>query len=379
MMAPTAQNRDCARNVQQRWRGEVGVLRVQKRTLFSKLFVVFLAALFSVLVQAQGNSSANSSSAVAQLSVTHRTVRMPLIDGNDIRFARLSTAAGLSQTRVSDIVADDQGFLWLGTQYGLNRYDGHRFRVFTPSPTSANSLSGGYIYSLFKDRSGMLWIGCDLFLDRFDPVTETFRHYSLESEGLSRTPGVVFHISQGHAGVLWLSTGSGVYGLDPSTGYITRHYGHDPLNPSSLSSNDVKATIEDRSGGLWVADGGNLEQLDWKTGNVILRTSLAESMRDLSFYEDRFGVIWLGYTASGGDGGFASIDRKTNVITHYSFYDKESGETVPIAIHAMHGDENGSLWLGTMGAGLLKFDQGHDRAIRYRNHPGALDSPPTIG
>jgi signal transduction histidine kinase/ligand-binding sensor domain-containing protein len=352
------------------------VLRVQNNTLFSKLVVVSLAVLLSVLAQAQGNSSANSSSAVVQVSLTHRTVRMPLIDENDIRFARISTAAGLSQTRVSDIVDDDQGFLWFATQYGLNRYDGHKFRVFTPNPTSANSLSGGYIYSLFKDRSGMLWIGCDLFLDRFDPVTETFRHYSLESNGLNRPPGVVFHISQDHAGVLWLATGSGVYGLDPGTGYVTRHYGHDPLNHSSLSSNDVKATVEDRSGGLWVADGGNLEQLDRKTGGVILRISLAESMRDFSFYEDRSGVIWIGYTASGGDGGFASIDRKTNVITHYSFYDKESGKTVPIAIHAIHGDENETLWLGTMGAGLLRFDQGHDGAIRYRNHPGEPESLP---
>src|SRR6266851_2959039 len=375
-MPPTTQNHDSARRVLQRWRCQVGVLRVQNRTSLSISAVVFLAVLFSTLAKAQGNLTSNSSSAVAQVSVNHRTIRMPLIEGNDIRFTRLSTAAGLSQTRVADIVDDDQGFLWFGTQYGLNRYDGHKFRVFTPNPASLNSLSGGYIYSLFKDRSGMLWIGCDLFLDRFDPATETFSHYSLESKDLNRSPGVVFHISQDRAGVLWLATGSGLYGLDPGTGRITRHYGHDPLNPSSLSSNDVKATAEDRSGRFWVADGNNLEQFDRKTGNVMMRVSLAESVRDFSFYEDRFGVIWIGYTARGGSGGFASVDRKTNKITHYSFYNKESGETLPIAIHAMRGDENGTLWLGTMGAGLLKFDQGHERAIRYRNHPGELESLP---
>jgi ligand-binding sensor domain-containing protein/signal transduction histidine kinase len=359
-------------------RRQVGVLRMQKRTLLSILVAGFLAALFNFNVgpKAQENSTSNGFSAAVQVSVKHRSIRMPLTEGNDIRFTRLSTAAGLSQTRVADIVDDNRGFLWFGTQYGLNRYDGHEFRVFTPNPASVNSLSGGYIYSLFKDRSGMLWIGCDLFLDRFDPATETFSHYSLETEDFNRSPGVVFHVSQDRSGVLWLATGRGLYGLDPRTGRITHHYGHDPLNPSSLSSNDVKATAEDRYGRFWIADGNNLEQLDRKTGNIMLRVPLAESVRDFSFYEDRFGLIWIGYTASGGDGGFASIDRETNEITHYSFYDKESGETVPIAVHSLLGEENGTLWLGTMGAGLVKFDQGHERAIRYRNHPGELESLP---
>ena len=59
--------------------------------------------------------------AVPQASVDPRPVKLPVIDGKDIRFARLSTAEGLSQTRVAQIVQDDQGFIWFGTQYGLNR------------------------------------------------------------------------------------------------------------------------------------------------------------------------------------------------------------------------------------------------------------------
>jgi signal transduction histidine kinase/ligand-binding sensor domain-containing protein len=371
-----AQTRDLARSILQRGLCQVRMLRMQNRSALSIPLVVLLAVLFSAVAQAQANSTSKSPSADAPVSIKHRTIRMPLMDGTDIRFTRLSSSEGLSQIRVADIVDDDQGFLWFGTQYGVNRYDGHKFRVFTPNPASVNSLSGGYIYSLFKDRSGMLWIGCDLFLDRFDPTTETFSHYSLDSEGVNRSPGVVFRVSQDSTGLLWLATGSGLYEFDPHTGHITRHYRHDPLNPSSLSSNDVKATTEDRSGRFWVADGNNLEQFDRKTGNVILRIPLAESVRDFFFYEDRFGVIWIGYTASGGDGGFAYVDRKTNVITHYSFYNKESGETVPIAIHAMLGDENGTLWLGTMGVGLLRFDPAQQRVIRYRNQPGTLESLP---
>jgi hypothetical protein len=71
--------------------------------------------------------------------------------------------------------------MWFGSQYGLNRYDGYKFKVFKHEPGRTNSLSGVFISSLFKDRSGSLWIGCDEFLDKFDPVTETFTHYRIDT------------------------------------------------------------------------------------------------------------------------------------------------------------------------------------------------------
>lgn len=77
---------------------------------------------------------------------------------------------------MAQIVQDDKGFMWFGTQYGLNRYDGYKFKIFKHEPGSPSSLSGVYIYALFKDRKGRLWVGCDQFLDKFDPVTESFTH-----------------------------------------------------------------------------------------------------------------------------------------------------------------------------------------------------------
>ena len=156
-----------------------------------------------------------------------RTVRLPVIDGNDIRFRRLSTGTGLSQTRVSQIVQDNQGFLWFGTQYGLNRYDGYQFKVFKHEPGHEQSLSGVYIYSLFKDRTGTLWIGTDQSLDSFDPVTEAFTHHRIGSLNPNGIPNPVVHISQDNGGLLWLSTQDGLYSLNPATGSIA-HYIHDP-------------------------------------------------------------------------------------------------------------------------------------------------------
>jgi hypothetical protein len=115
------------------------------------------------------------------------TEKIDLVDGNDIRFQRLSSASGLSQTRVAWVVQDKVGFMWFGTQYGLNRYDGYKSKVFKHEPDRPDSLSCVYVRSLLVDHAGTLWVGCDRFLDRFDPaqrplsITASTQRYLMNS------------------------------------------------------------------------------------------------------------------------------------------------------------------------------------------------------
>ena len=105
---------------------------------------------------------------VPQANLDPEPIRLPVVDGTEIRFRRLSTSEGLLQTKVAQIIQDNQGFMWFGTQHGLNRYDGYSLRVFANDPRDPNSLSGVAVGALFKDRDGTLWVGCDQFLNRFD-------------------------------------------------------------------------------------------------------------------------------------------------------------------------------------------------------------------
>ena len=209
--------------------------------------------------------------------------------------------------------------MWFGTQYGLDRYDGYEFRVFTHDPARENSLSCVFIHSLFKDRSGTLWVGCDQFLERFDSVHETFTHYRIEA-GEEGT--YVSDISQDRTGMLWLATGSGLFRLNPDTAQII-HYVHDPANPSSLGSNQVRCTLEDRTGRFWVADGENLEEFDRESGRVLSRVRLSEGLRLISFYEDHLGVFWITYITNNSGSGLAVLDRSTNSLIPYSIYDRK--------------------------------------------------------
>src|ERR1700722_17383461 len=85
---------------------------------------------------------------VRQSDAEPRTITLPVVDAKAIRFTRLSTDQGLSQTKVNQIVQDDQGFMWFATQYGLNRYDGYNFKLFVHDPKNPKSLNGVYVRTL---------------------------------------------------------------------------------------------------------------------------------------------------------------------------------------------------------------------------------------
>src|ERR1700756_4653693 len=92
-----------------------------------------------------GNASANQqvpNGKVAQASVDPRPIRLPVTDGADIRFHRFTALEGPSKSNAGPFVQDDQGFVWFGTPYGLNRFDGYSFKVFTHEPGNPKSISG---------------------------------------------------------------------------------------------------------------------------------------------------------------------------------------------------------------------------------------------
>jgi hypothetical protein len=158
------------------------------RPTFSRLS--FLALFFFGLPSAQGSASPDTGG-VPQARINPDSVRLNVIEGDDVRFLRLSGIEGLSQNRVTQIIQDDQGFMWLATQHGVDRYDGYEFKMFKNDPRKANSMCGVFVFSLFKDRSGTLWMGCDSGVDRFDPSTETFVHYSISSGTEPHLPDLV--------------------------------------------------------------------------------------------------------------------------------------------------------------------------------------------
>jgi ligand-binding sensor domain-containing protein/signal transduction histidine kinase len=329
-----------------------------------------LLALFFFGLAGARDSSSPDVGEVPQARFNPNPVRLKVIEGDDVRFLRLSGIEGLSQNRVTQIVQDDQGFMWLATQHGVDRYDGYQFRMFKNDPQQTNSLCGVFMLSLFKDRSGTLWMGCEYGLDRFDPSTEIFVHNPIGSDTVPHLSDAVRHVYEDARGILWLSTGHGLCKLDPHSGKTTwfRHSAGDRL---SLSSDDIKSSGEDRQGVFWVATGEGLDAFDLNTHHVTFHVPLREP-HELSFHEDRHGIFWI-LSASGN--GLAVLDRQRGLVTRYLF-----GEDLPglplTGVIQMLEDRGGILWLGTLSDGLLRFDRENARFIRYRNDPSNPDSLP---
>lgn len=306
----------------------------------------------------------------AHPGIGHKSISLPVIVKRDIHFNRVSGNEGLSQVRVAQITQDDQGFMWFGTQYGLDRFDGYKFKVFRNDRLRPDSLSGVYIRSLFKDRKGNLWVGCDQFLDKFDPKTEVFSHYRLGEKDTKTPNPTINHISQDSTGILWLSTGRGLYSLNPDTSRITL-YTHSTSDSSSLSNSDIKSTGEDRNGGFWVATRDGLDKFDRKTGKVLRHIPLSDSGHALWFHQDRYGVFWLVY---GADGILATLDPATYQVTDYALGGVKDGDRSRSKINTMLEDSAGEMWFGSDGNGILRFDRQAHRFLAYKNDPSDVES-----
>ena len=309
-----------------------------------------------------------ASAASAQDNFAQREpLLIPVEETRGQQFHRISAADGLSQTHVMEIIQDDLGFIYFGTQYGLNRYDGYNFKLYVHEPGNAQSAAGAYVNSLFKDKAGSIWVGWSRGLDRLDPRTGKFTHYFDKDRG-PQSAVTIMHISQDRTGMLWLATGSGLRGFDPASNAVLQYRHTD--DPKSLPSDDVNWTGEDSKGRFWIGTNKGLSQFDRSSGTVLRTFPMADPYL-VKLFEDRSGQFWI-IKATGI--GLALFDPEQNTITPYSYY-KEKRDTKEInGIVRIAEDPEGNLWLAAPRTGLLRLDSDRKRFRRYSHRPQDMHS-----
>jgi ligand-binding sensor domain-containing protein/signal transduction histidine kinase len=313
-------------------------------------------------------------------------IRLPISDAIDRVFVPISAGKEISHAWVGQIVDDDQGFLWFGTTDGLDRYDGHQVRPFSPVPNGADGLAflsdcclgatlipGMARFALLKDRSGKIWIGADESLYKYDPETERFSHLPF-APGLLQ--GLVRNVNQDRAGMIWLSTSRGLIQYNPANGETAR-FQHNDSESATLSNNFVRATLETKDGTFWVATNASVDIFDRQTGRVTQHLSLRNPLQNptstgnpyVRLLEDHSGIVWI---ASARD-GIAFVDRQRTKLT---FLTPASGSDLEPGAWAILEDRHGALWIGTE-HGLLQLDRDRERFVRYRNDPTDPSSLPS--
>lgn len=309
--------------------------------------------------------------------------------GSVVRFEHLTVQDGLSQNTGSVLFQDRRGFLWVGTQDGLNRYDGYTFRVFSHDPEIPGSISSNSILCIAEDRDGFLWIGTrGGGLNRFDPITETFTAYrNMADDPASLSDNIVTSILQDATGTLWVGTLNGLDRFIPETGGFD-HFRNVPDDPFSLSSNAVSVLFADSRHQLWIGTGAlgmpgsGLNRFDASTGKAtrfqhsdLDPTSLI-SDNISAIYEAPDGNFWIGtggYDLPGN--GLDLFNPRTGMAVHYSHEAEIEDSLSGNDITALWGDSSRTLWVGTRSHGLNRMDfanAGH--FTRYQHSPYFRDS-----
>ena len=290
---------------------------------------------------------------------------------NSIRFDTISTEQGLSQSTVHAILQDQQGFMWFGTEGGLNKYDGYQFTVYKHDPDDSKSLIDNVIESMYEDRDGELWIGTSAGLDRLDSKTGTFIHYPTD---LAKSPGLsgqlIIAIFQDHSGKLWVGTGSGGLAvLDLTTNQFTM-YTHSPQDPQSLSDNSIGTIYEDRDGRLWIGTDAGLDRFDQTTskftkydGRDPSGMAMIGNVPVYAVYEDGQGEMWIGTHK-----GLFQWNRAGDQWIEYRHDPNNPDSLSDDTISRILEDSQGTLWIGT-GTGLDQFDRAQNRFIHYVHNP----------
>jgi diguanylate cyclase (GGDEF)-like protein/PAS domain S-box-containing protein len=327
------------------------------------------------------------------------------VGADDVRFTRLSIEQGLSQNTVQAILQDHVGFLWFGTEEGLNRYDGYAFVVFKYDPRDPHSLPDDIISALFEDRDQRLWVGTQHGLCSFDRRTETFTRVDAIHERVTA-------IAQDASGALWVGTegeglfrrpaggplftpafpghGEGALGsrsvsavlcdqrdrifVGTRDGGLVRigraddsiiHYRHD-AQEDSLGTDDIWGLAQDAAGDVWVATyGGGVDVLDKASDRFRHYRNRSDNGRVgaeatgglttnliTSIAVDRAGAVWVGTVGQ----GLEQLDVASGRWRSYVHDARDSGSLSQDVIRTIYEDRQGQIWAGTFlgGADMLR-------------------------
>lgn len=250
---------------------------------------------------------------------------------------------GLPSNHVYGIVQDSTGFIWIGTDNGLSRFDGHSFRNYLHAGSNPASLSSNNIRRLAIDRRQRLWLSLDNGVEIYDPGTETFEHFDLKTPDSVAVEGQTIEIIEDSDGEIWISTvNSGVFRYSPESQHLTV-YRHNPQDENSLSQDYVSTLYQSNDGTIWMGTYSEGLCAFSKTDSRFTRYTKEQGLSSNSIdaiTEDSYGNLWLGTVTSGLD----CFDRTTGRFTNY---DASRFDGRLMRIHALSETSPGELLVCT--------------------------------
>ncbi|MCF6268458.1 MAG: histidine kinase [Melioribacteraceae bacterium] len=300
-----------------------------------------------------------------------------IAQNSELRFKHLTTDEGLSQNIVNCIYQDSRGFMWFGTNDGLNKYDGYEFTVYNLDGDEGQTLSDNWIKSLTEDSEGNLWIGTgNGGINIFNGTLNEFRQLK-EDSSYNFNPGSnnVEDIIEDSKKNIWFVTAQTINKIDKETNIITR-YDSSNFNNAQFSNNSLNIILEDRDNKFWIGSNGGglvcfdpeLETFEYFEHSKNDENSISNNSI-ISLYEDSEKNLWIGTY----NGGLNFFDRKNK---SFRTFIPNTKVRESYTIKSISDDKNGNLWIGTRN-GLYIFNKKTHRFIQYAhddNNPNSISN-----
>jgi len=314
-------------------------------------------------------------------------------------FQHITSEDGLSENVVNTIFQDDVGFMWFGTNDGLNKYDGYEFSVYTPEPNGNQKISSNLIYAITSDNLGNLWVGTTgAGLNKFDPRTEKFSSFKHDPRDPKSIPNdQIVSLYTDSRGWIWMATRTGITVFDPELDSpVFENFGS-PLVSGNLA---VSLFREDKKGNVYIATNSGIlkvvdvdliqdihfEPLSFPISTGVIR-GMAFDHYDNLIFTSTAGIIYVNdmnnYSQIVNLGSFNQVNDvvvdKNNEIWVGSYegiihFERSSRTQSPYLdqvyehsienknslnknlVISLFQDSNGVIWAGINGGGVNKFD-----------------------
>jgi len=296
------------------------------------------------------------------------------ISAQQYKAITLSLPEGLSQSTVYDIVQDHNGFVWMATQDGLNKYDGSTFTVYRDEPFDTNSISSSHISTLLCDSKGRLWAGSlNHGLNLYQPGMETFIHFTAGHSAGQLKSNLITALHEDHSGNIWVGTANGLHRIKEKITNGKSYFSFEavPLLINSLDSitdKFINVISSDKQQQLWVGTYAGLfkispgKNFQLNSLPVVWFSKKNERISDdyvHSICVDQSGNVWIG-TREG-------LNRISYPGEHITIFKGNgmAGSNVSSLLAASTGD----IWLGYNGRGIQvirkEFTGGSEDSIQF--------------
>lgn len=268
------------------------------------------------------------------------------INHSPLKFERISIAEGLSQSYVYDIIQDNNGFIWIATQDGLNRYDGKKFVYYRHDSTNKSSIANNFIRKIFIDKQNIMWVGTNEGLSRYNEALDSFDNFFHQTnDSNSLKDNQIWDIYQDQQNDILVSTKEGLHKFDRAKNKFSRIR----LRGFDTALREIKTIFQDSRGNYWL---GTYDKGIYLANRALsFAISLSESNKwdlklnadalyDLKFIDNQY---WLGT-----NNGLYIISEDYQIIKHYSENGPDkSSKILSNQVRSIEQLDDWSVWLGT--------------------------------